>query len=310
MLKKMQQSEHTGTIRCCAECESKYMKEYRKKKKKELSSKAAEMYIKHADKIKEKSNTYYTENKERVLSRILAYSNTREGKLQSIKSNVKQYKRDNTMTDDDIMNMTDLPCFYCGIETVDAIKRNGIDRLDSSEGYHLSNCKPCCWECNRSKGKVDPITFIERNRHISFIAGGSGELTTSWSQVGRQTFIKYRNVILKSGKIFELTKNEFEELRAGKCNYCSRQTTDTHSNGIDRLNSDIGYVIENCVTCCRDCNMMKQTETVTDFLNRVFKIAERIFDLPVLPRVLTTFNKKLLREARLGVSATWCDEPR
>jgi hypothetical protein len=45
-------------------------------------------------------------------------------------------------------------------------------------------------------------------------------------------------------------------------------------NGIDKLDYDKGYVIENIVTCCRICNFLKQRLSQKDFLNQIQKIAE------------------------------------
>lgn len=39
--------------------------------------------------------------------------------------------------------------------------------------------------------------------------------------------------------------------------------------GIDRLDSSLGYTIENCVPCCSMCNRMKSDFTVEQFLYRI-----------------------------------------
>ena len=60
-------------------------------------------------------------------------------------------------------------CHYCGIEPSNSIKDliiyNGVDRVDSSQGYIKSNCVPCCRNCNLSKGALsvdDWKKYIER----------------------------------------------------------------------------------------------------------------------------------------------------
>lgn len=40
-------------------------------------------------------------------------------------------------------------------------------------------------------------------------------------------------------------------------------------NGIDRLDNTIGYVLNNCVPCCRQCNTMKMDYPVDIFLHKV-----------------------------------------
>jgi len=37
---------------------------------------------------------------------------------------------------------------------------NGIDRIDSSIGYHEFNCVPCCMICNRAKNDMDTCDFF------------------------------------------------------------------------------------------------------------------------------------------------------
>ena len=51
-------------------------------------------------------------------------------------------------------------------KNVPASKVNGIDRIDSSKGYSLDNCVPCCPLCNRLKSDLDKNMFLE---HISKI---------------------------------------------------------------------------------------------------------------------------------------------
>ncbi len=53
----------------------------------------------------------------------------------------------------------------CGVENTDS-QYNGIDRVDNSKGYILSNCKPCCGHCNYIKGPI-PIGVVKH--HISRI---------------------------------------------------------------------------------------------------------------------------------------------
>jgi hypothetical protein len=46
------------------------------------------------------------------------------------------------------------------------IKANGIDRLDSSLGYTIENCVPCCFPCNQRKMDTPPEEFLEHMRKI------------------------------------------------------------------------------------------------------------------------------------------------
>lgn len=54
------------------------------------------------------------------------------------------------------------PCHYCGLTTT-----GGIDRIDSSQGYHPENCVPCCGNCNRIKWVYSPGDMVARVREIA-----------------------------------------------------------------------------------------------------------------------------------------------
>jgi 5-methylcytosine-specific restriction endonuclease McrA len=95
-------------------------------------------------------------------------------------------------------------------------------------------------------------------------------ITESWSNVKFKSYEQYKS---ETDKQFELTSDEYYALRNGKCAYCDRPTTDVHCNGIDRIDNNVGYVKENCVTCCHDCNMMKLISTSQDFIGRTIKVA-------------------------------------
>lgn len=72
------------------------------------------------------------------------------------KESARFKKLDFTLTYSDFEFLVEKPCYYCG-----QIKGliNGIDRLDSDEGYTTKNCVPCCTECNYFKAAIDFDTF-------------------------------------------------------------------------------------------------------------------------------------------------------
>ena len=43
-------------------------------------------------------------------------------------------------------------------------------------------------------------------------------------------------------------------------------------NGVDRVNSDLGYEIENCVPCCYRCNSMKMDTSLNEFKDHITKV--------------------------------------
>lgn len=95
-------------------------------------------------------------------------------------------------------------------------------------------------------------------------------------------YSKYkRRAISERNLNFLLSENEFEFLTSQSCYYCGVKPYQKYSssnngdyiyNGIDRLNPQIGYEINNCVTACGDCNFAKQSLTHDEFLNLVERI--------------------------------------
>lgn len=108
----------------------------------------------------------------------------------------------------------------------------------------------------------------------------------------------YKNRAIKSGLIFEISEEEFKDLTQQNCHYCGlppsslKKTTYKGRenkmpsrymyNGLDRINSRMGYTLDNVVPCCRICNHAKHTmsyETFVEWLERIklFRIEQGKF---------------------------------
>ena len=96
-------------------------------------------------------------------------------------------------------------------------------------------------------------------------------------------FSVYRHRAKKDDFLFTLTKNEFKILTSQNCFYCGiapekeyrhgkSSTSGYLCNGIDRVNNDEGYTLENSVTCCAACNHAKSTMSKEEFLDMMKKI--------------------------------------
>ena len=64
---------------------------------------------------------------------------------------------------------------------------------------------------------------------------------------------------------FNLTEEQAISILHQDCYYCGQP----HADGIDRLDSNIGYTEENCVPCCGVCNIMKNKFTTDTFFNHI-----------------------------------------
>ncbi len=66
---------------------------------------------------------------------------------------------------------------------------------------------------------------------------------------------------------------EMESIETGKNS--TRMNGTYKRNSIDREDNGIGYVLDNCVPCCRFCNMAKARLSVSEFLHKARLISEK-----------------------------------
>lgn len=86
----------------------------------------------------------------------------------------------------------------------------------------------------------------------------------------------------KRGYVFALTEKQVKEISSGDCFYCGKQPSQISKNksdngyylhnGIDRVNNERGYEIDNIVPCCVDCNLAKHSRSVDDFKDMIVSV--------------------------------------
>jgi hypothetical protein len=91
---------------------------------------------------------------------------------------------------------------------------------------------------------------------------------------GKPIIIHFYNQYKRSAEYrhldFLLTLDEFSTFWKQKCYYCD---DDIETIGIDRKDNYIGYQIDNCVTCCTQCNLMKRNVNHIEFIEQCNKIS-------------------------------------
>lgn len=78
----------------------------------------------------------------------------------------------------------------------------------------------------------------------------------------------YKQNAKKRGLSFDVSLPLFTSLIGQPCAYCGSEDR----VGVDRLDSDLGYFVENCAPCCSDCNYAKREMSKESFLNLVARI--------------------------------------
>jgi hypothetical protein len=125
--------------------------------------------------------------------------------------------------------------------------------------------KDCCTKCSL-KEKRETLTEANKKALIKSLL---------------QT---YKKAALTRGYLFNLTDKAFENYLFSTCYYCgiqpnnkiTRGNKSIYYNGIDRKDNSLGYLDDNCVTCCGKCNMIKNKYSHDDFLQHLKSIIKNL----------------------------------
>ena len=121
----------------------------------------------------------------------------------------------------------------------------------SSIKRSINGCKNCAHKSTGVKNRI-----------------GKGKAGT------RMVFNNYKLRAKRDNLIFQLTFDEFENLILKNCHYCGSEPSSAWKtnewakilhNGIDRKHSDTGYVLNNCLSCCKTCNFGKNDLSYEDW---------------------------------------------
>lgn len=93
----------------------------------------------------------------------------------------------------------------------------------------------------------------------------------------------YRNYLTsakKTGRTWEIPLDKFKELIGKNCHYCGiapaniwrAKRSNFRYNGLDRVDNSKGYVLDNVVTCCGECNMAKKQRSVDEFISHCKRV--------------------------------------
>lgn len=96
---------------------------------------------------------------------------------------------------------------------------------------------------------------------------------------------EYKTGANKRNLSFNLTFEQFTNLIEGNCAYCGeppivseyqkqymqKKIKPYAHHGIDRIDSSIGYELDNCVCCCSKCNYAKHEMSLNDFKDWITK---------------------------------------
>ncbi len=119
-------------------------------------------------------------------------------------------------------------------------------------------------------------------------------LLSTQGHAGKQVVIRtYRKNAKKAKREWKLSADQVTQLFESECFYCgnppsnvayltfknqsimSKNNSKYIYNGIDRVNNKLGYTFDNCVSCCKICNIAKHNLTQKQFFDLIKQIANK-----------------------------------
>lgn len=105
----------------------------------------------------------------------------------------------------------------------------------------------------------------------------------------RQSINMYKGHARRRGIEWNLTEKQFADITQKDCYYCGAKPNnmiksihcngDYIYNGIDRVDNNKGYTINNVVPCCFKCNRAKDTYTLQEYKNWIEKSYNKMFNI-------------------------------
>lgn len=162
-------------------------------------------------------------------------------------------------------------------------------------------------KCDCGNLKVAPGSRIKCGS-VTSCGCKAGNVRDSGVAAQRAHFTHYRATSKRRKISFDLTQKEFISITTKACHYCGLEWSSDYCyrkrkngtqkyqgvyryNGIDRIDSEKGYCVENCVPSCKSCNYAKAQMTVQEFRAWV----ARVYQHTVAPSQSLTKNELNLK---------------
>lgn len=132
-----------------------------------------------------------------------------------------------------------------------------ILRVDKVRHRNLKRCSECC----KAKG----IKKIKKKRVFTI------------DTLHNRVFYKIKDGAMRRGISFNLTSDFLIKTVVLNCNYCGKKPNQQKSNrkykllhhGLDRIDSGIGYIESNVVSCCKTCNLGKNSLSLSQWEDHI-----------------------------------------
>lgn len=143
--------------------------------------------------------------------------------------------------------------------------------------------KKCMWEVKCDCGNLKQVQTGVLKKSLS-----CGCIGYNKKPKGEAAFNNIVSMYKKSARDrnleFSLTNEQFKKLIDNNCALCGVNPSNEHKivggngsyiySGIDRVDNNIGYIMGNCVTLCKQCNFAKRNLKVDDFYEWINRLIQ------------------------------------
>ena len=127
------------------------------------------------------------------------------------------------------------------------------------------------------KGCLNKYIFSQRIEHIlTYNKVVEGNLYPNSFKHYNPIYSKYISSAKARKLEFKIDKSIFTIITNNPCYLCGKLNTEYHQNGLDRINSLIGYLENNVYSCCGNCNYMKNNYSYKEFMDKCLSIYNKL----------------------------------
>lgn len=173
----------------------------------------------------------------------------------------------------------------------------GIGDVPFKKGkaVNFRNTVKCRCDCGNVKDIIFSNILLGDNKScgcmIQSVSNGGRNGLPEGEAAFNVLYCRYKAGAKARSLKFDLDKVTFRKFVISDCFYCGKPPSrkagnnpyqETNGcfvyNGIDRTMNSVGYTIENCVTCCAECNYLKGARDIDDFILHINQIVKHLKD--------------------------------
>jgi hypothetical protein len=163
-------------------------------------------------------------------------------------------------------------------------------QMKGSASSHRQTWLGATWQCRCECGAIIECIPDRLRSGANKSCGCKRAKYSSADAAARDLYTMYRASAIKRGLEFSISLEQFLTITSEECFFCPALPSNPHyarhkrkrvenmpyiSNGIDRLDNNLGYTTRNCVPCCATCNAMKSDHTYDAFISKCREIVTK-----------------------------------